>query len=303
MNKLFKGTYTALVTPFTDNNRIDWESLKLMVDFQINAGITGIVFLGTTGESPTITIDEHYDILRESVLMVNKRCQVIHGTGSNNTQTSIEHARIASEAGADGQLMVNPYYNKPTQKGLYEHFTRVADETDVPIILYNIMGRTGVNLETKTLLQLTQHPNIVAVKEASGDINQMMDVIRSVPSDFSVLVGDDAFTLPFMACGGDGVISVISNCVPQEMSAFINLCLKGDFVTARNHFYSLLDLMRVAFVETNPIPIKEIMAQLDFCKPNFRLPLCRAGEQAMQQIIKTVSFVKSRNFNITTLKS
>ncbi len=291
MEKRFKGTYTAVVTPFTKENKIDWEAMERIVEKQLAAGVEGIVFLGTTGESPTLCADEYREVLQRSVRMVNGRCQVIHGTGSNNTQHAIEQAKIAEKAGADAQLVVNPYYNKPTQEGLYAHFTAIADATDVPVIVYNILGRTGVNIETPTLLRMAEHENIVAVKEASGDMEQMMEVIRSVPQNFSVMIGDDALALPFMAAGGDGVVSVIANCIPKTMSEFVRTCMKGDYKKARTQFYAMLDLMKVSFIESNPIPVKEIMGLLGLCQPAMRLPLTGASENSMKQIRGIISLI------------
>ena len=293
MSKIFQGTYTAIITPFTNDNKIDWQSFEKIVEQQIAGKVEGIVFMGTTGESPTISEAEHAEVLIRSVKMVNGRCQVIHGIGSNNTNTSIEFAKVSAKAGADGLLAVVPYYNKPTQQGMFLHFTAIANATDVPIIIYNIKGRTGVNLETSTLLRMAEHKNMVAVKEASGDLSQMIDVINKTSDDFCVLVGDDGITLPFMSCGGDGVISVISNCVPLTLSNMIRTCLKGDFIVAKPVFYQLLELMKVAFIESNPIPIKEIMSMLGYCAPNFRLPLCRASENTMNQLKSMVEFIKS----------
>ena len=291
MATLFRGTYTAIITPFTTANQIDWSAFERLIEQQIAAGITGLVFVGTTGESPTLTHDEHREILRWSVRTVNGRCQVIHGTGSNNTRESIELATVADEAGADAHLVINPYYNKPTQEGLFRHFTAVADATDLPVIMYNIKSRTATNLETDTLLRLAKHRNIVGVKEASGDMAQIMDVIRRTPDDFAVLSGDDALTLPLMACGGHGVISVVSNCLPRTMTTFTHHCLAGRWDEARAAFYALLDIMHLTMVETNPIPIKFIMHALGFCTSTVRLPLCEprpATIEALQKIIGTV---------------
>ncbi|HNW98948.1 MAG TPA: 4-hydroxy-tetrahydrodipicolinate synthase [Bacteroidales bacterium] len=293
MKKVFQGTYTAVITPFTNDNRTDWPAFERIIEQQIAGGVEGIVFMGTTGESPTLSEAEHAEILTRSAKIVNKRCQVIHGIGSNNTNTAITLAKEAAHAGADGLLAVVPYYNKPTQEGLLRHFTAIANTTDVPIIIYNIKGRTGINMETSTLLKLAEHKNIVAVKEASGDVSQMIDVINKTPGDFSVLVGDDGLILPFMACGGDGVISVISNCAPRATSDLVRICLRGDYQTAQRLFYRLLDIMKVAFIESNPIPIKEIMSMLGYCSPNFRLPLCRASEGSMKKIAEIVEYIKS----------
>lgn len=291
MSKLFRGTYTAVITPFTPSNEIDWEAFEKIVEHQIANGITGLVFVGTTGESPTLTHSEHQEILRWSVKVVNKRCQVIHGTGSNNTRETIEFAEVSAEAGADGQLVINPYYNKPTQEGLYRHFSAIAHATNLPIIIYNIKGRTAVNLETNTLLRLLEHDTIVGVKEASGDLAQIMDVIQQAPEDFSILSGDDALTLPIMACGGDGVISVVSNCVPGSFRNFVQSCLDGHFEAARQQFYALMPIMRATMLETNPIPIKAIMYRLNYCSSHVRLPLCEpteATEQVIEQMIEAI---------------
>ncbi len=293
MGKLFRGTYTAVITPFTHDNKVDWKAFERIVEQQIKGGVEGIVFMGTTGESPTLTMEEHNEVLVRSTEMVRGRCCVIHGTGSNSTETCLEHGKYTAQVAADGQLVVVPYYNKPTQEGLYRHYMTIADATDVPIIVYNVKSRTGTNMETSTLLRLAKHPNIVAVKEASGDIVQMMDVIKSAAPDFTVLVGDDVLTLPFMACGGDGLISVVSNCIPKTMSNFIRECLAGNFGVARKSFYEIYDLMKGVFIESNPIPIKEIMALNGFCQANFRLPLCNASENSMKQIKQMAEFAKS----------
>jgi len=292
MNKLFQGTYTAIITPFTQNNVIDWSAFEKLIDHQIAGGVEGIVFVGTTGESPTLSHSEHEEILRWSIKAVGGRCKVIHGTGSNNTRESIGFARVAADSGADGHLVINPYYNKPTAEGLYLHFKAIADSSDLPVIIYNIQGRTAINLETDTLLRLAEHPNIVGVKEASGNIGQMMDVIRRVPEDFCVLVGDDALTLPFMACGGDGLISVVSNCLPGPTSEMVRKCLSGDWGTARTSFYQILDVMHVTMLESNPIPVKAIMAELGFCQKNIRLPLTQPAQQTMQAVGKAVDTIR-----------
>ncbi len=292
MAKLFRGTYTAVITPFTPSNEIDWVAFEKVVEQQIAGGITGLVFVGTTGESPTLTHDEHREILRWSVQVVNQRCQVIHGTGSNNTRETIEFAEVSSEAGADGQLVINPYYNRPTQEGLYRHFSAIAHATDLPIIIYNIKGRTAVNLETETLLRLLTHKSIVGVKEASGDLTQIMDVIQHTPEDFCVLSGDDALTLPILACGGDGVISVVSNCVPASFRRCVQNYLDGNMSAAQQQFYSLLPLMQLTMMETNPIPIKAIMQQLSYCSPQVRLPLCEPAEATQLAIEEAIDSIR-----------
>lgn len=292
MKKLFQGTYTAIITPLTAEDKIDWQAMERLIEKQIEGGITGIVFVGTTGESPTLSHEEHYEILRKSVKIADGRCQVIHGTGSNNTKEAIALARVSAESGADGQLVVNPYYNKPTQEGLFAHFSAIADATDLPIILYNIKGRSAINLETPTLLRLAKHPNIVGVKEASGDIAQITDVIEQTDDSFSCLSGDDAMTLPLMALGGDGVVSVISNVVPRAMSDMVKSAQMGNLVLAQQQFYQLLPLMRFSFMESNPIPVKELLAELGYCEPHMRLPLCRATQatqEAIQEMLTQVA--------------
>lgn len=291
MEKLFQGTFTAITTPFNADNNIDWQAFEKLVDYQISGGVEGIVFVGTTGESPTLSHQEHQEILRWSVKQVAGRCQVVHGTGSNNTSESIAFAKVAADSGADGHLVINPYYNKPTPEGLYRHFKAIADAVDLPVIIYNIMGRTAINLDTTTLLKLAEHKNIVGVKEASGNISQMIDVIRRTSDDFCVLVGDDALTLPFMACGGDGLISVVSNCLPRSTSQLVRDCLAGEWGKARSSFYRLLDIMHTTMLESNPIPIKAIMAELGMCQPNIRLPLNEPSEATMLQIQRALSLI------------
>lgn len=292
MSQKIQGLYTAVITPFNNKGEIDWNSFERIIENQIAAGVDGILFAGTTGESPTISNEETEELFEWGAEIINNKCKLIVGTGTNNTSACIAKSKIAEKIGADAQLVVNPYYNKPTQKGLYEHFTAIANATDVPVVMYNIEGRTGVNIETPTLLRLAEHPNIVAVKEASGSINQMMDVIRRVRPDFSVLVGDDAMTLPFMAAGGDGLFSVISNVIPNSMSALIKTCLEGDIAKARTMFYELLDLMKLSFAETNPIPVKEMMAAVGWCEPVFRLPMCNAEFSTLESIKGQVDFIK-----------
>lgn len=295
MSKLFQGTYTAVITPFTPSNEIDWEAFEKIIEQQIASGINGLVFVGTTGESPTLTHDEHREILRWSVQVVNKRCQVIHGTGSNNTRETIEFAEVAAEAGANAQLVINPYYNRPTQEGMYRHFSAIAHATDLPIIIYNIKGRTAVNLETDTLLRLIdKHKTIAGVKEASGDLAQIMEVIERTPEDFSVLSGDDSLTLPIVACGGDGVIAVVSNCVPSSFRNCVQNCLDGNLNAGRKQFYALLPLMRLTMMETNPIPIKAIMHRLGFCSSHVRLPLCEPSQATQQQIDEMIEIIRQK---------
>ncbi len=273
MTKQFTGCYTAIITPFHADGSFDASSFAKVIEQQIAGGIDGIVVLGTTGESPTVTTQEHDEIIQLAVKLVDGRVSVIAGTGSNSTQEAIDHSLSAQKAGVDALLQVNPYYNKPTQKGLYAHFKTIADAVEIPIILYNIEGRTGVNLETSTLLELTKHPNIVAVKEASGNLDQMKEVIESVPEDFTVLVGDDGFVLAFCKLGGDGVISVASNIFPAEMKQFTNDCLASNWAAAEAFQQKYEPFFSTCFIETNPQPIKTLMADAGLCEEVFRLPL------------------------------
>ena len=218
MEKLFTGVYTAIVTPFNEDGSVDWKGFEELIERQITGGVAGIVPCGTTGESPTLSHKEHGEVIEKTVQVVGGRCQVVAGTGSNSTQEAIALTAHAQEVGADGSLQVNPYYNKPTQEGLFQHFTKIAEAVDIPIMLYNIKGRTGVNVETDTLLRILDlAPNIVSVKEASGDIQQIKDVVSKTDDSFSVLSGDDNITYNLIEAGGDGVVSVASNVYPEEI--------------------------------------------------------------------------------------
>lgn len=271
---MFKGIYTAIVTPFADDGRLDQESLDRLIEFQIKNGIDGIVPVGTTGESPTLSTKEHIEVIERTCRTVNKRVLVIAGAGSNNTEEAISLARAAMDAGADGTLQVAPYYNKPTQEGFYRHFIKIADNVKLPHIVYNIPPRTGKNIETDTMIRLARHPNIVGVKEASGSIMQMMQVIERAPEDFSVLSGDDAITLPLTAAGGMGLISVSSNLFPGLMKDFVHAGLDGDLGKMRELNYRLQPMFRIMNIEQNPIPIKTALAIKGYVREVFRLPIC-----------------------------
>lgn len=296
--KAFVGTHTAIITPFGKDGSIDWKAFNFLIEKQINAGVDGIVFVGTTGESPTLTHKEHNEILHKSVELVNGRCAVIHGTGSNATQESLDFAKIAAKAGADAQLVVNPYYNKPTQAGLKAHFEAVADSTDLPVILYNIQGRSAINLETETLLELAEHENIVAVKEASGNFEQITEINRFAPSDFTVLSGDDGLILSFMAAGGDGLVSVISNALPATTAHLINLCLANKYEAARELYFLIYDLLQDVGSETNPIPIKALVNLLfpDNVMGGMRLPMT-------PPTVKTLEALKGYIGSITEIEA
>ncbi len=276
MNRLkLYGVYTALVTPFTDYNTVDYASLERLVDSQIESGIDGLVPCGTTGESPTLSHEEHDRVIAQTIKYSKGRVPVIAGTGSNATSEAIRLSQHAQDAGADAVLLVNPYYNKPTQKGLYLHFKAIADSISIPCILYNIKGRTGVNLENETLRALeSECDNIIAVKEASGDLEQMKGVIHEKKEDFYVLSGDDNLSIDLIRMGGHGVVSVASNLFPKQMKEMISSALSGNYERADrlNSWFS--EFFKVCFVETNPIPIKTAMAEVGLMKEIFRLPLC-----------------------------
>jgi len=284
-----KGVFTALVTPF-NNGEVDYDSLKKNVEFQINNGITGLLALGTTGETPTLTEEEKERIVKTVVKIANKRVEVIVGIGTNSTLKTIEASRKAKEWGADILLVVTPYYNKPTDDGIFLHFESVNDAVDIPIIVYNIQSRTGKNIETHLLKKFCDECcNIVGVKEASGNISQMMDVIQKLPSDFLVYSGDDGLTLPLLSLGGVGVISVISNLFPKEVVEMVKYGLDGDFEKARKVHYRLLPFVRAAFIETNPIPIKAAMAMRGMIKEEFRLPMCQITPKGREFLEKTLN--------------
>lgn len=275
---MFTGLYTAIITPFRKNGDFDEAAFSRIIEQQISGGVDGIVVLGTTGESPTVTPEEHDMITKLAVNLVNKRVKVIAGAGSNSTQEAIDRSLHAQNVGVDGLLQVNPYYNKPSQEGLYQHFQAIAQSVEIPIILYNIAGRTGVNLETETLLRLVDHPNIVSVKEASGDMKQIKEVINSVPEDFTVLSGDDGLTLDLMKSGGHGVISVLSNVLPTQMQELVTAAREKDWDKAEKSHQNLSDLFNHCFIETNPQPIKTLMAHEGLCEEVFRLPMVNMEE-------------------------
>jgi 4-hydroxy-tetrahydrodipicolinate synthase len=287
-----EGVYTAIVTPMTEDGGIDEKALRRLVDFQIEGGVNGLVPIGTTGESPTLAGAECRDVIRIVVEQARGRVPVIAGAGSNCTSEAIEYARDAREVGAVATLQVAPYYNKPTNDGFLGHFRAIADTVDIPLVVYNIAGRTGKNIDNPTMLQLAAHRNIVAVKEASGDIGQVMDLIAKKPDDFAVLSGDDNLVFPIMALGGTGVISVASNLVPDRMVKLVSTALKGDWAGARKLHYELLPLFKAIFIETNPIPIKAAMAMKGMITESYRLPMCRMtakNKDALAAVLKEMS--------------
>ena len=278
MSQSIQGSIVALITPFR-NGKVDEPKLRELVDFHVKRGTDGIVACGTTGEDPGLSHDEHERVVEIIIQVAAGRLPVIVGTGSNSTAHTIELTKHAERVGASAALVVNPYYNKPTQEGLYRHFRAVTEETSLPVLVYNIQSRTAVNVETATLERLVRDcKNIIGVKEASGSLDQMSQVIAACGPDFIVLSGDDNLTLPLMAVGGRGVVSVIANIVPRDTADMVHAALEGDFKRARELHYRLYPLARAAFLETNPIPIKEAMGMAGMIEPEFRLPMCRMGE-------------------------
>lgn len=281
---MFQGVYTALITPFRSDRTIDEPALRRIVDAQIEAGVSGLVPVGTTGESPTVSHEENLQVIEIVINEAAGRVPVIAGTGSNSTAEAIDMTSRARELGAAASLQVSPYYNKPSQEGLYRHFTTIADAVDLPMVVYNIPGRTGRNIETATLARMAEHPRIVAVKEASGSIPQMMDVIARLPDSFDVLSGDDNLAFPLSALGGNGVVSVASNLVPARMVAMIRQTLAGEISHARAAHYELLPLFRAVFLDTNPIPIKYMMHRAGFCEEVYRLPIVPLANEHKAQV-------------------
>jgi len=271
--KRFHGAFTALVTPFTSNG-IDEAAYKNFIEWQIAQGIHGVVPCGTTGESPTISEKEQEDLIELCVKTVAKRVPVIAGTGSNSTSEAIHMTKHAAKVGADAVLVVTPYYNKPTNNGIYLHYKAISESADIPIILYNIAGRTGRNIEPDLMLKLAGIKNIIGVKEASGNLEQMKKIREICPKDFLLISGDDALTLPILKMGGVGIISVASNIVPHDVAGLVNSYNKGDKAGAEAINAKLLPLVGALFIETNPIPVKTAASLMGLCSPAMRLPMC-----------------------------
>jgi 4-hydroxy-tetrahydrodipicolinate synthase len=285
---MFKGAMVAIVTPFR-NGKVDEKAFRELIEFQIANGTSGIIPCGTTGESSTLSHKEHDRVIELTVEAVKKRVPVIAGTGSNSTDEAIRLTKHAYEAGADGALMVCPYYNRPSQEGLYQHFKKVAEAVPIPIVPYNIASRTGVNLNPDTLARLAEIDNIVGVKEASGSIKQMSDVINLCPKDFSVLSGDDLFTLPLMAMGGTGIISVVSNVAPADMAALVNAVETRNMKKARALHYKMSPLIDALFIETNPVPVKAALALMGKIEYELRLPLVKLIEGNFNKLKKALA--------------
>lgn len=285
---MFKGAIVAIITPFK-NGKVDEEALRKLIEFQIENGTSGIVPCGTTGESATLTHEEHDRVIEITIDAVKKRIPVIAGTGSNSTAEALRLTKHACEAGADGALVVCPYYNRPTQEGLYQHYKAIAEEVPIPIVVYNIPGRTGVNMNPDTLARLAKIPNIVGVKEAAGSIKQMSDIIGLCDPDFDVLSGDDAFTLPLLALGGKGIISVISNVAPADMAEMVSAFEAGDLEKARRLHYKMIPLIDSLFVETNPVPVKAALSMMGMIEYELRLPLCKLTQGSYDRLKKAMT--------------
>jgi 4-hydroxy-tetrahydrodipicolinate synthase len=292
-----KGIYTALVTPFKDG-KLDEKSFKNLIEFQLKGGINGIVPCGTTGEAPTLSYEEHEKVIELAVKYANSKVPVIAGTGSNSTQEAIELTEGAKKLGADFCLLTTPYYNKPTQEGLYQHFKAIAEAVNIPIILYNIPGRTGINMTPETIFRLSRIKNIVGIKEAAGSLAQVSDIYRLTKGTFTILSGDDNLFLPMMSVGAVGVISVVSNIMPKEMqSLYKAFLIEKNIKKAMNIHTRLMPLFQGIFVETNPIPIKEAMAYMGMIKKEFRLPLCPlsdANSRFIKGLLSEYGLLKKR---------
>jgi 4-hydroxy-tetrahydrodipicolinate synthase len=284
---MFSGAFTALVTPFK-NGEVDVEALEGLVEFQIQQGINGLVPCGTTGEAPALSEEEDRLVVETVVRVAAGRVPVIAGTGSNSTQMAIKYTRMAEEAGADGSLQVAPYYNKPTQEGLFRHFAAIAESTSLPLVLYNIPGRTSVTISAETMARLSEVPDVVGVKDSTLSMNMISDVRHLCGEEFDILSGDDPMTLPLMALGGTGVISVASNVAPGAVSDMVGALNSGDWYRGRELHYELLPLFRALFLEVNPIPVKAAASLLGLCSDEMRLPLVPMSGENLQKLRKVM---------------
>ena len=280
-----QGVFTALITPFR-NGAVDWDALRELIEQQIRGRVAGIVPVGTTGESPTLSCEEHLEVIHFAVEVAAHRCLIVAGTGANSTAEAVHLTREAREVGADATLQVTPYYNKPTQEGLYRHFSTVADEVGLPVVLYNVPGRTGVPIAEATVARLAANPLVVAIKEAAGSVDRV-SAIRDM-CDLTVLSGDDSLTLPMMAVGASGVVSVSSNIIPLQMTEMVEAALAGDFVRAREYHRKYYALFRDQFIETNPVPIKAALAMTGLIAEEYRLPLCELSAEHREKLAATL---------------
>jgi 4-hydroxy-tetrahydrodipicolinate synthase len=286
--KMFEGAYTAIVTPFNAEGEVDLDTFRKLIERQAEGGIDGIVPVGTTGESPTLDVDEHGQVIEKAVEFAAGRMKVIAGTGANSTAEAVQLTIHAKEAGADGTLQVTPYYNKPSQEGLYRHFSTVAD-IGLPVVLYNVPGRSSREIEVSTVARLSEHPNVACLKEAGGSVDRVSAVADAC--DIEILSGDDGLTLPMMAVGAKGVISVASNIIPAEVTQMVHAALEGDMAGARELHGKYYGLFCDLFIDTNPIPVKAAMAMLGLIEERYRLPLCEMSDSARETLKATMSSV------------
>lgn len=285
---MFKGAIVAIVTPIK-NGEVDYASYEKLIEFQIKNKTSAILTCGCTGEPATLSYQEHKDLIKFTVEVVNKRVPVIAGTGSNNTKEAIELTEFAEKAGADAALLITPYYNKPTQKGLLLHYKEIAKKVSIPIILYNVPSRTGISIAPETVAELSEVKNIVGIKEASGSLDQVSKILTLIKrDDFVVLSGDDSLTLPIMAVGGKGVVSVASNIVPDKVAEMVEYALNGDYENARKIHLELFPIFKILFIETNPIPVKTALSLMGFISPEWRLPLTGPSEENYEKIKKII---------------
>ncbi len=292
-NTFFNGTYTAMITPYTKYNTIDFEAIENIIEEQVAAGIEGLVVMGTTGESPCVNWDEHNSVVAFSIKQSAGRLKIIAGTGSNHTAEAIEASRFAEVQGVDALLVVTPYYNKPTQKGIFLYFDEICKSVKIPVIAYNIKGRCGVNIETSTLKKIAdENINLIGVKEASGEISQAEEVRRELGEDFIILSGDDALTVEMTEkANANGTVSVLSNLIPVQTKELTDLALAGKFDEAKKLHEKLAEKMETCFIETNPIPIKTLMAEAGKCQENFRSPLCTMEPENKEKLLKVFADV------------
>jgi 4-hydroxy-tetrahydrodipicolinate synthase len=285
---MFSGSMVALVTPFK-NGQVDWPSLEALVDFHLQNGTNGIVPCGTTGESATLSHAEHDEVIRTVIKAVNKRVPVIAGTGSNSTDEAVRLTKEAERSGADGALMISPYYNRPTQEGIYQHYKKVASEVGIPLIVYNIPGRTGSKIEPETLARLAEIHNVAGVKEATGSVDQAIDVIRLCGDRLAVYSGEDSLIYSLMALGGKGVISTVANVAPKQTAQLTQACLTGNWDQGRKIQFQLIPLIRSLFIETNPIPVKTALALMGKCSGELRLPMTPMAEGNLAKLKNALS--------------
>jgi 4-hydroxy-tetrahydrodipicolinate synthase len=281
---MFRGSIVAIVTPFDREGRFDEEAFRQLVEFQIENGTNGIVPCGSTGEAATLDHQGHTEVIRACVEQVNKRVPILAGTGSNSTSEAIELTKAAKATGADGALLITPYYNKPSQEGLYQHFKTVAEQVALPQVLYNVPGRTGINLSVETTVRLAEISNVIGLKDASGGVNQAGEILARTGEEFSILSGDDSLTLPFMAVGAKGVISVTANIMPAAVRGLVAAIEEGRWVDARRQHFELLDIHNIMFIESNPTPVKAALELMDFCSAGVRLPLVTMQPQSVEQL-------------------